>query len=87
MIHFNNNRLIKYEKEKYSKIGVMPRYGNADSVQWFLVEPSCAFHLINCFENGDDEVSLVTYSASYTMVLPCGIALEMAVWVLCNRLW
>ncbi|XP_051151594.1 carotenoid 9,10(9',10')-cleavage dioxygenase 1-like isoform X2 [Andrographis paniculata] len=49
-------RLIKYEKDKHSRIGVMPRYGNAESVKWFAVEPSCAFHLINCFENGDDEV-------------------------------
>lgn len=33
----------------------MPRYGDADSVKWFQVEPNCSFHLINCYEI-DDEV-------------------------------
>ncbi|KAK9208106.1 hypothetical protein WN944_000460 [Citrus x changshan-huyou] len=44
--------LIKYEL--YAKIGIMPRYGDADSVKWFDVEPNCTFHIINCFEDGDE---------------------------------
>lgn len=32
----------------------MPRYGDADSIQWFDVQPSSAFHIINCFEDGDE---------------------------------
>jgi carotenoid cleavage dioxygenase-like enzyme len=47
-------QLIKFEKESYARIGVMPRYGDADSVIWFNVEPFCMFHLINCFEEGDE---------------------------------
>ena len=47
-------RLIKYEHEGYAKIGIMPRYGDADSVKWFDVEPNCTFHIINCFEDGDE---------------------------------
>ncbi|XBJ21601.1 hypothetical protein VPH35_000123 [Triticum aestivum] len=38
------------------QIGVMPRYGDAESVEWFDVEPCCMFHLINCFEEGDEVV-------------------------------
>jgi carotenoid cleavage dioxygenase-like enzyme len=49
-------QLIKFEKESYARIGVMPRYGDADSVIWFNVEPFCMFHLINCFEEGDEVV-------------------------------
>ncbi|KAG8491268.1 hypothetical protein CXB51_014453 [Gossypium anomalum] len=30
-------RLMKYEKEGYARIGIMPRYGSADSIQWFKV--------------------------------------------------
>ncbi|KAL2516875.1 putative 9-cis-epoxycarotenoid dioxygenase [Abeliophyllum distichum] len=45
----------KYEKEEYARIGVMPRYGNADSIRWFPVEASCAFHIINCFEDDDED--------------------------------
>jgi carotenoid cleavage dioxygenase len=42
---------------EHARIGIMPRYGNADSIKWFQVEPSCAFHLLNCFEEGTDEVN------------------------------
>ncbi|XP_062099613.1 carotenoid 9,10(9',10')-cleavage dioxygenase-like [Humulus lupulus] len=48
--------LMKYNKEEYARIGVMPRYGDADSITWFDVDPNCTFHIINCFEDGDDEV-------------------------------
>ncbi|RCV11293.1 hypothetical protein SETIT_2G174500v2 [Setaria italica] len=48
--------LIQFEKESYARIGVMPRYGDADSIIWFNVEPFCMFHLINCFEEGDEIV-------------------------------
>ncbi|KQJ98059.1 hypothetical protein BRADI_3g34720v3 [Brachypodium distachyon] len=47
--------LIDYDKESYARIGVMPRYGDANSVLWFNVEPFCTFHLVNCHEE-DDEV-------------------------------
>ena len=50
------HRLIEFEKEGYARIGIMPRYGDAESVMWFDVEPFCMFHLINCFEEGDEVV-------------------------------
>ena len=46
---------MKFEKESYARIGVMPRYGDADSVKWFEVDPYCTFHIVNCFETGDEE--------------------------------
>ncbi|EXB93371.1 hypothetical protein L484_010698 [Morus notabilis] len=49
-------RLIKYSKEGYARIGVMPRYGDADSIKWFKVETNWTFHIFNCFEDGDDRV-------------------------------
>ncbi|KAM7513148.1 hypothetical protein LguiB_012023 [Lonicera macranthoides] len=48
-------RLIKYDNKEYARIGVMPRYGDAESIRWFAVEPCSAFHIINCFEDGDEE--------------------------------
>ncbi|XP_060963184.1 carotenoid 9,10(9',10')-cleavage dioxygenase 1 [Cannabis sativa] len=48
--------LIKYDKDEYARIGVMPRYGDADSIKWFEVEPNCTMHFFNCFEDGDDEI-------------------------------
>ncbi|KAK3133094.1 hypothetical protein QOZ80_6AG0532090 [Eleusine coracana subsp. coracana] len=49
-------QLIEFEKESYARIGIMPRFGDAESVIWFNVEPFCMFHLINCFEEGDEVV-------------------------------
>lgn len=47
-------RFMKFEKEGKSRIGVMPRYVNADSVKWFEVEPHCSLRLINCFDDGNE---------------------------------
>ncbi|XP_077228534.1 carotenoid 9,10(9',10')-cleavage dioxygenase 1-like isoform X4 [Tasmannia lanceolata] len=52
----NGGSLVKFEKEGYSRIGVMPRYGDSYSVKWFDVEPHCTFHMLNCFEDGDEVV-------------------------------
>ncbi|XWS26337.1 hypothetical protein CRYUN_Cryun26dG0023700 [Craigia yunnanensis] len=49
-------QLVKYEKGGDARIGIMPRYGDADSIQWFKVKPNCTFHLFNCFEDGDEVV-------------------------------
>lgn len=35
----------------------MPRYGDADSVKWFEVESYCTFHLLNCFEEGEEVIN------------------------------
>ncbi|KAK2661244.1 hypothetical protein Ddye_007777 [Dipteronia dyeriana] len=45
---------MKYQKGGHARIGVMPRYGDADSVQWFEVESHCTLHLVNCFEDGNE---------------------------------
>ncbi|XP_075508291.1 carotenoid 9,10(9',10')-cleavage dioxygenase-like isoform X1 [Primulina tabacum] len=60
--------LIKYEKEGYSRIGILPRYGDADSVKWFQVEPNCSFHVINCYEIGDDEVVVMSCRARESII-------------------
>ncbi|XP_020550180.1 carotenoid 9,10(9',10')-cleavage dioxygenase 1-like isoform X2 [Sesamum indicum] len=60
-------RLIRYEKEEYARIGVMPRYGEVDSVRWFEVKPCCAFHIINCYEE-DDEVVVMGCRAQDSII-------------------
>ncbi|KAL0323821.1 UNVERIFIED_CONTAM: Carotenoid 9,10(9',10')-cleavage dioxygenase 1 [Sesamum calycinum] len=61
-------RLIRYEKDKYARIGVMPRYGDVDSVRWFEVKPCCAFHIINCYEEDDDEVVVMACIAQDSII-------------------
>ncbi|MBA0866049.1 hypothetical protein Goshw_017508, partial [Gossypium schwendimanii] len=50
----DGNRFIRGGHEGNARIGIMPRYGDADSIQWFKVKPNCTFHIINCFEDGDE---------------------------------
>ncbi|XP_059458445.1 carotenoid 9,10(9',10')-cleavage dioxygenase 1-like [Corylus avellana] len=54
--------LIKYNGEEYARIGIMPRYGDSDSIQWFEVEPCCSLHIFNSFED-DGEVVVWGYRA------------------------
>ncbi|KAK9079450.1 hypothetical protein SSX86_001121 [Deinandra increscens subsp. villosa] len=63
----NGGSLIKYDKEGHARIGVMSRYGNADSVRWFLVEPCCVFHIINTYEDGN-EVILWAFRARNSII-------------------
>ncbi|OEL24323.1 Carotenoid 9,10(9',10')-cleavage dioxygenase 1 [Dichanthelium oligosanthes] len=37
-----------------SRIGVMPRLGNVESIRWFDVGNHCSYHLFNCFEDGNE---------------------------------
>ncbi|GJN29577.1 hypothetical protein PR202_gb17813 [Eleusine coracana subsp. coracana] len=46
---------IEYDMDGKSRIGVMPRYGNAASITWFNVENHCSYHLFNCFEDGNQK--------------------------------
>ncbi|XP_044511534.1 carotenoid 9,10(9',10')-cleavage dioxygenase-like [Mangifera indica] len=47
---------VKYENEGRSRIGVIPRYGNANSAKWFEVKRHCSLHPINRFEDGHEVV-------------------------------
>nr|XP_019066509.1 carotenoid 9,10(9',10')-cleavage dioxygenase 1-like [Solanum lycopersicum] len=49
-------QLIKYDKDGHARIGIMPHYGDANSIKWFEIEPCCVFHIINCFEDNDEVV-------------------------------
>ncbi|XP_048133967.1 carotenoid 9,10(9',10')-cleavage dioxygenase 1-like [Rhodamnia argentea] len=49
-------QLLYYDKQGTTRFGVMPRYGDANSIRWFDVETCCTFHLLNTFEDGDEVV-------------------------------
>ncbi|KAJ6372996.1 hypothetical protein OIU76_027347 [Salix suchowensis] len=73
--------LIKFDKEEYARIGVMPRYGDADSVRWFEVEPNCTFHILNCFEEGDEVVVRGCRSLESVISESCDMDLDKSEWV------
>lgn len=49
----------KWDPELGARIGVMPRYGDADSVRWFPVSLGALFHSVNAFEQTDDPEVIV----------------------------
>lgn len=49
-------RFIQNDMGGISRIGVMPRFGDADSIIWFDVENHCSYHLFNCFEDGNEVI-------------------------------
>lgn len=57
--HFDEQLLAKGErkmmffKDKPSRFGVLPRYGDSASVRWFEATPCHILHLANCYEDGD----------------------------------
>ncbi|XP_030452721.2 carotenoid 9,10(9',10')-cleavage dioxygenase 1-like [Syzygium oleosum] len=61
-------QLLKYDKEGMTRFGVMPRYGDANSVRWFEVETCCTLHILNTFEDGDEVV--VRGCRAMTSILP-----------------
>ncbi|XP_048133966.1 carotenoid 9,10(9',10')-cleavage dioxygenase 1-like [Rhodamnia argentea] len=60
--------LLKYDKEGTTRLGVMPRYGDAKSIRWFEVETCCALHILNTFEDGGEVV--VRGCRAMTSILP-----------------
>ncbi|KAK1289617.1 hypothetical protein QJS10_CPB18g01070 [Acorus calamus] len=58
-----DKQLIGYERDdgQRSRIGVMPRYGDAESIKWFGVKNHCSYHIIDSFEDGDEVIVRVCW--------------------------
>ncbi|OMO77045.1 Carotenoid oxygenase [Corchorus olitorius] len=52
--------LVDYEQNKIPRIGIIPKYAMNDSeMKWFQVPRFNTIHIINAWENGDDEIVFV----------------------------
>jgi len=61
---------IAFEWDRTSRIGILPRYGDSDSVRWFQVPPCMVVHAANAYEEGD-EVILIACRMDYcTLLIP-----------------
>ena len=47
---------IRFNSSLQTRFGVIPRYGQADSIQWFGFSPCFLYHVVNCWEEGDEVV-------------------------------
>jgi carotenoid cleavage dioxygenase len=48
--------MIGWDPDNGCRIGVLPRYGDDDSIRWFEIEESFLFHVANAWEEGDEVV-------------------------------
>ncbi len=51
-----NTHATRFFPDLPSRFGIMPRYGESDSVRWFEAEPTYVLHWINAYEDGDEIV-------------------------------
>uniref|UniRef100_J3MBI8 Uncharacterized protein n=1 Tax=Oryza brachyantha TaxID=4533 RepID=J3MBI8_ORYBR len=63
-------QFIQKDMDGISRIGVMPRFGDDDSIVWFDVENHCSYHLFNCFEDGNEVI--VRGCRTLDSVIPSG---------------
>lgn len=49
---------MEFQEDDVARIGVLPRYGNAESIKWFTVQNGFSWHKFNSFEDGDEVRSL-----------------------------
>jgi carotenoid cleavage dioxygenase-like enzyme len=60
--------VIMFERDKPSRFGIVPRYGNNSNIRWFE-SPACyIFHTLNAYEE-EDEVVLIACRMNSTSVL------------------
>ncbi len=45
-----------WDEDYGARVGLLPKGGEADQVQWFDVEPCYVFHPLNAYDDGDDVV-------------------------------
>ncbi|WP_042341815.1 carotenoid oxygenase family protein [Calothrix sp. PCC 7507] len=60
--------LMKFEGDRPSRFGIVPRFGDNSNIRWFESPPCYVFHTLNAYEEGD-EVVLIACRMSSTSVL------------------
>ncbi|WP_199322686.1 MULTISPECIES: carotenoid oxygenase family protein [Calothrix] len=60
--------LFMFERDRPSRFGILPRYGNNSNIRWFESEPCYIFHIYNAYETGDEVVLLGCRMSSTTVL-------------------
>ncbi|MDB2439432.1 carotenoid oxygenase family protein [Hellea sp.] len=47
---------IRFNASMKARFGVIPRYGKSNEIKWFEFSPCFMYHVINCWEEGDEVV-------------------------------
>lgn len=60
--------MMMFERDRPTRIGILPRHGDNNDIVWLESSPAYAFHVLNAYEQGD-EVILIACRQSSTDVL------------------
>lgn len=61
--------LMKFESDRPSRFGILPRYGDDGNIRWFE-SPTCyIFHTLNAYEEGDEVVLIACRMSSTNVVV------------------
>ncbi len=60
--------LMMFERDRPSRFGIVPRYGDNSNIRWFESSPCYVFHTLNAYEV-QDEIVLVACRMNATTVL------------------
>lgn len=82
---------IRFDASLPARFGVIPRYGNGNSIRWFEFSPCFLYHVVNAWEEGD-EIVMVACRYMPARAADGGIdeqrtARQIATLVMDARLW
>jgi carotenoid cleavage dioxygenase len=60
---------LQFTPEVGARVGILPRHGTGDQVQWFAIAPCWVFHTLNAYEDGGEVVLLACRFAQYPAFL------------------
>jgi carotenoid cleavage dioxygenase len=50
---------VRFDSSLNTRFGVIPRFGAEDSIKWFEFTPCFIYHVVNCWEEGDEVVQVI----------------------------
>lgn len=50
---------VRFNSSLRTRFGVIPRFGAADTIKWFEFTPCFVYHVVNCWEEGDEVVQVL----------------------------
>jgi carotenoid cleavage dioxygenase len=61
---------LAFNRQGKSRIGIIPRHGDNNSLRWFEVPTCMVYHTVNAYEEGDEIVILAMRMPSTNLLIP-----------------
>lgn len=61
---------LAFNRQGKSRIGIIPRHGDNNSIRWFEVPTCMVYHTVNAYEDGSEIILLATRMPSTNLLIP-----------------